>query len=83
MAGINATVTTSQGLENSEQPQPRRGRPRQEGAEEPKVRGRRRKSQADQRDLDNCGFCKEKLTAFVAADGWRFCGDDCVKGYLT
>jgi len=44
---------------------------------------RRRKRDPKKADLDNCRCCSKGLKAFVAADGARFCSDDCVKEYLA
>ena len=43
----------------------------------------KRKKTIDKKSLDNCGCCGKKLTLFVAADGLRFCNDDCLKEYFS
>ena len=43
-----------------------------------------KKKKAEEKvNLDVCHFCQKKLTAFVVADGKKFCSDDHVKQYLS
>lgn len=44
---------------------------------------KKRKKTVAKPNLDKCGCCEKKLEAFVAADGLRFCNDDCVKEFLA
>ncbi len=43
----------------------------------------KKKKSAKKEDLSKCGCCSKKLEAFVAADGLRFCSDNCVTEYLA